>query len=166
MKRLVVILAVALAAAAGATLAIARPWADTPFPAAAIHGVFVSAETATGAGSSLGQGVVTNFYPRGSTVVFRVFAADSKTGRVLTKEDVKFFYITIPGQPNQKLAYTGQFKYADPVARFPWTASWTIPADYPLGLVPFKVLVKTKAKQSGSFVQIPVGTSQLTVQTA
>ena len=38
-----------------------------------------------------------------------------------------------------------------------------IPADYPTGLVNFTVYLKTKTGAYGSFVQIPVLTSQLTV---
>jgi hypothetical protein len=44
-----------------------------------------------------------------------------------------------------------------------WVGKWTIPATYPLGLVPFKVLVKTTSKHYGAFMQVPVATSQLTV---
>ena len=47
----------------------------------------------------------------------------------------------------------------DPPGR--WT--WTIPADYPLGIVNFQAQVKTKTNANGSFVQMPVGSSQLTV---
>ena len=96
--------------------------------------------------------------------MFRAFAGQSKTGKVLTADDTKYFYVTIPGQPNVKLTYKPVSKKVLPA--WNWTATWTIPADYPLGLVAFKVLLSTKADQRGSFVQIPVGTSQLTVTKA
>ena len=155
------------AAALGAAWIVAAGGAQTPgenpFPASQVAGVFVSAQTVTGPGSSLGAGAVSNRFTRGSSVVFRVFAGDVKSGHVLTGADVKFFYVQIPGQPNVKLAYSGSFKATDPVARLPWTATWTIPADYPLGLVVFRVLLMTNSHRYGSFVQMPVTTAMLTV---
>jgi hypothetical protein len=165
MKRSIVILAVALGAAAVAASVWAQTPGETPFPSPSVKSIFVSSQTVTGPGDPLGAGVLTNFFPRGSTVVFRAFAGQNKTGKVLTKEDVKYFYVQIPGQPNVKLAYTGQFKPNDAASRFPWTATWRIPATFPLGIVNFKVQLQTKSKSYGSFVQIPVATSQLTVTT-
>jgi hypothetical protein len=163
MRRSIVIPAAALVAAAVTATVWAQTPGETPFPSQKVASVFVTTQTVTGPGNPLGAGVLTNFFPKGSAVVFRAFAGQNKTGKVLTKEDVKYFYIQIPGQPNVKLAYTGQFKPNDPAARFPWTASWTIPADYPTGLVSFKVSLRTTTSGYGSFVQIPVATSQLTV---
>jgi hypothetical protein len=81
--------------------------------------------------------------------------------KVLGAKDVKYFYVAIPNQPNVKLSYSTTAPGATP--RFAWTGSWTIPASYPAGVVPFKVLVKATSKRQGSFVQIPVATSQLSV---
>ena len=68
---------------------------------------------------------------RGSTVVFKVFAADAKSKNVLTADDVKYAYVKIPGQPNVKLTYVA------PTTRngTNFTGTWTVPADYPTGLV-------------------------------
>ena len=38
-------------------------------------------------------------------VVFRAYAVDGKTHKVLAAKDVKYFYVTIPNQPNVKLTY-------------------------------------------------------------
>ena len=159
----IAIFAVALAAAWGVAAGVAQTPGENPFPAAKVAGAFVTAQTVTAPGSSLGAGVVSNRFSRGSKVVFRVFAGDVTTGRVLTGADVKYLYVQIPGQPNLKLTYGGPFKATDPVARLPWTGTWTIPADYPLGTVVFKVLLKTNSHGYGSFVQMPVVSAMLTV---
>jgi hypothetical protein len=160
MRRKIAVLVAGIAAVAALTAtALAVVPGETPFPSPTIANLFVSAETVTGPSSPLGGGVLTNLYPRGSTLTFNVFAADVKSGKVVTADDVTYAYVVIPGQPNLKLTYKAQAKKGDPT----WLASWTIPTDYPLGLVQFKTRFKTTSKQYGNFVQIPVTTSQLTV---
>lgn len=158
MKRKHLIAAVAAAAVAVTAIVWAQTPAETPFPSPKVEQLFVRAETVTASGHSLGAGALNNFFKRGETVVFHVFGGDNKTKLPVTDQEAKYAYIAIPGQPNLKLAYSATD------AKFPWSAQWTIPATYPTGLVPFKVLFKTKGKEYGSFVQIPVVSSQLTVQ--
>lgn len=158
MRRTILILFVGITAVVVTAVGGAQTPTENPFPSATVVQYFVSTETVTGAGE------LSNFYARGSTVVFRAFAGQSKTGKVLTADDTKYFYVKVPGQPNLKLTYKPVTTKVLPA--WNWTATWTVPADYPLGLVGFQVLLKTKAKQYGSFVQIPVGTSQLTVTKA
>ena len=142
-----------------AALASAAPAADppgtTPFPASSVGPVFIAAQTVntTGAMSS-------SFSP-GSTVVFRAYAVDTKLSKVLAAQDITYFYVTIPTQPNVKLKFNATAPGA--TARMPWSGTWTIPATYPAGIVPFTILAKTVFKHRGSFVQIPVSTSMLTV---
>jgi hypothetical protein len=130
--------------------------------------VFIAADTVT-ATSIYGHvpavlGKQENFFPRGAGVKFRLYAIDLKTKKVLTAADVKFAYVTIPGQPNVKLAYGKQG--AAPGSPRLWTGTWSIPPDYPLGIVPFRILVKTKSKRIGAFQQTPVAAAQLTVAAA
>src|SRR4051794_22615024 len=99
----------------------------------------------------------------GSKVVFRAYAVDGKSHKVLDGAAVKYFYVTIPNQPNVKLAYDPKAPGAS--GQYAWTGTWTVPAAYPTGLVDFKVLIKSKSKRHGSFVQMPVATSQLTIST-
>lgn len=162
MKRTLVTIGAALAMAVlgSAALAAEAP-KETPFPAPATVGLFVAAQTVSV--STASGGILQNQFGRGSTVVFRVFAGETKTGIVLRPANVRYAYVKIPGQPSVKLAWTGPFAKGDPDAQWPWKASWTVPNDYALGIVNFKVLVKTKDGTIGSFVQAPVETAQLTV---
>ena len=117
--------------------------------------VFIAAQTVTAE-----RALITQIAP-GSTVVFRAYAVDGKTRKVIAAKDVKYFYVTIPNQPNVKLTYNAQAPGASP--RMPWSGAWTVPAAYPLGQVDFKILIKLEAKRKGQFVQLPVSSSQLTV---
>ncbi len=150
MKKLLTASAAALALLALGATAGAQTPGEIPFPAPKAD-VFVAVNTATAAGEA------SNLTTRGSSVIFIAFAADTKTKKVLTDKDVKYFYVAIPGQPNVKLAYS---KLG---SRYVWTGTWTVPASQPLGIVPFKALVKTNTKRYGSFVQIGVTNAMLTV---
>ena len=135
---------------------------ETPFPSQTISTVFVSTSTVTAPSSPLGAGVLTNHYPRGATVVFRVFAGATKTGKILTADDVKYAYVKLPDGTKIKLTYRDPVRTTDPA----WSGTWTIPASYTPKIVEFVVRFRTKDKQYGNFVQIPVATSQLTVTAA
>jgi hypothetical protein len=127
-----------------------------PFPAPNVGQVFVSAQTVTA------DGAIANFFAPGSSVVFRAYAVDGKTHKVVTRKTYKYFYVKIPNQPNVKLKYTPKGMFAS--GRYVWTGTWKVPADFTTGIVPFKVVVVVKAKKrTGSFVQMPVATSQLTI---
>lgn len=160
MRRKLAVLVAGIAAVAAVTAtALAVTPGETPFPSPTIVSLFVTTNTVTGPGSVLGEGVVANRFPGGSTVVFNVFAADAKTKSVLTGDDVKYAYIKIPGQPNVKLTYVA------PTARngTNFTGTWTVPATYPTGIVDFVTRFQSTTKKYGNFVQMPVETAQLTV---
>ena len=161
MKRTLLILGAALAAAALSTAALAAEAPkETPFPAPANTGVFVAAQTVSASPAS--GGILQNRFTRGSTVAFRVFAAETMTGLVLKPATVRFAYVKVPGQPNLKLTWSS-FPKSDPDGQWPWKGSWTVPSDFPLGAVEFKVLFKAKSGKVGSFVQAPVATAQLSI---
>lgn len=153
MKRITLALATFIALAS-ASVALADT--TVPFPSSNVGNVFVSAQTVTA------DGAVANFFAPGSSAVFRAYAVDGKSHKVVTTKTYKYFYVKIPNQPNLKLRYTPRNKVA--MGRYVWTATWKIPADYATGIVPFKVVAVVKAKKrTGSFVQMPVSTSQLTI---
>ena len=150
MKRILLPALVALAAFAFAPGAVAD---NSPFPATSSGDTFVIAQTVTT------DGAMHDYFKPGDTVVFRAYAVDGKNHKILT--EAKFFYATIPGQPNVKFKYDAKAKTA--LGQYAWIGTWTVPSTYPLGLVNFKVLVQAKTKRRGSFVQMPVATSQLTI---
>ncbi|HLY94432.1 MAG TPA: hypothetical protein VKP14_06265, partial [Gaiellaceae bacterium] len=125
------------------------------FPSDKAGPVFVAAQTTDTTGA------MANFFAPGSTVVFRAYAVDVKTKKLVASKQAKFFYVSIPGQPNVKLTYdptgTGASK------GFPWIGKWTVPATFTPGLVPFKILVKLTSHRTGQFVQMPVSAAQLTI---
>jgi hypothetical protein len=149
------ILMPALVALAAVVLAPAAPAADIPFPAAHTGPVFVIAQTVAA------DGTMHNSFAPGSSVTIRAYAVDGKTDKVLVGKDVTYFYVTIPNQPNVKLRYDPKARGAN--GQYTWTGTWTVPSTYPSGVVNLKVLVKAKSKRTGSFVQVPVPTSQLTI---
>lgn len=156
MRRAFLILAVAGTAVVATAVGGAQTPTEVPFPAPKVVQYFVSAQTVNSAGQ------LANFFPRGSTVTFNAFAAETKTGSIATKDNLKYFNVMIPGQKAIKLAYTAPAVTKPPVP-WRWAATWTIPADFPLGLVSVKLSLKSKSNGYGSFVQLPVATSQLTV---
>jgi hypothetical protein len=158
MRRIISIAAVGVTAVVVTAVGGAQTPTEVPFPSPTVVQYFVSTQTTTSSGA------LTNYFARGSTVEFSAFAAQSKSGKILAADDMRYFYVQVPGQPNVKLTYTPT--KAKVLPAWLWKATWTIPADYPLGLVRFKVLLKTKADQYGSFVQIPVATAQLNVTKA
>ena len=157
MRKIVVSVGVLVAFAILATAAVAAepPPTVVPFPAPLLGPVFVSAQTVDPTGAMQNQ-----FAP-GSSVIFRAYAVDSKTHKVLLAKDVKYFYVTIPNQPNVKLTYSPTAKGAS--GRLSWTGTWAVPATYPLGTVAFKMLVKAESKRIGQFVQMPVAPAMLTI---
>ena len=149
MKR-ILLAAVAAAAVATATFA-ATAFGQAPppsWPPGKVQ-VFVAGHTLTAT-----DGQQSNVFTRGSTIVFQSYAVDMKTKKVLIPKDVTYYYVTIPGQPNVKLKYGPNGL---------WSGTWTVPAAYPLGVVDFRILVKTTAKRHGAFYQAPVSAAQLTI---
>ena len=157
MKRILIFGAV-LAAAATVTLS-ALAASPVPFPAATVTQVFIAAQTVTT------DGAMSSWFAPGASVVFRAYAVDPKSHKVVDPKAVKYFYVAIPNEPNVKLKYGATAPGAS--SGLPWTGTWTEPASYPVGLVPFKVLIQLKqgtGKQlKGQFVQMPVATAMLNI---
>jgi len=107
----------------------------------------------------------TNFFARGERVVFHIGAVDAHTGQVLNDKLIKYAYLRIPGIDPVKVTFTPHGK--DP-ATAPWTFTgrWDVPLDYPLGVVPFKLVMKLKkwgANKVASFSQLPLAPENLTI---
>ena len=161
MKRLALLLGCLIAAAAFAGPALADDVA--PFPAKKVD-VMVYGDTI-----SSSRGAVKfdkacwqrNTFPQNSRVVFRMWAVDMAKGTPITDIDIKYAYVQIPGQPNLKMSFGKHGALAD--SPYFWIAAWAVPADYPIGTVPFKFVVKTKENKFGTFQQVPDPNAQLAI---
>jgi hypothetical protein len=151
--RAITFLVAALAVAA--TIAASATAADPllPFPSAKAGPVFIAAHTTTS------DGAISSWFKPGEQVTFRAFAIDRKTKKLMQAKDVKYFYVTIPGQPNVKLRYDASMSS---MKDMPWAGTWTVPSTAS-GQVSFRILIKLKARRTGEFVQMPVATSQLNI---
>lgn len=118
--------------------------------------VFIWADTVTA-----DTGKQENFFSQGSKVVFRAYAVDLKSKKVITPGSARYFYVQILGQPNVRLQY-GPVGTGTKRASL-WTGSWAVPANFQLGVVNFRVLVHTKDRHHGVFQQAPVAAAQLTI---
>jgi len=153
MKKLTILVA-ALAAFAAVT-ATARAADPLPFPAPQIKQVFIATQTV------LPDGTMSNYFAPGSTVVFRSYAVDPQSRSIVAAKMVKYFYVSIPGQPTVKFKYDASAPGAS--KGLPWTATWTVPSTFPQGTVAFKVLLRLTSKRQGQFVQMPVSSAMLTI---
>lgn len=88
---------------------------------------------------------------RGERPVFRIYGVETGTGEALTTENVKYAYVKIPGMANVKLNW-GPHGSGSAKSWF-WSAGFDIAADYPLGVLPFKVVFKTESGTFGIFTQ-------------
>jgi hypothetical protein len=157
MKRISILGAlVGVALTVAMTASAATP---VPYPSAKVQQVFVAAQTVTSMGS------MAALYAPGSSVVFRAYAVDPKSHKVVDPKLVKYFYVTIPGQPNVKLKYGATAPGAS--TGLPWSGVWNIPANFATGGVPFKILIKVQDATGkvfkGQFQQMPSATAALTV---
>lgn len=168
MKRLFYALGFALVASALATPSVlaAGPPATNPFPGTKAD-AFLYVDTVNGtrpkgaAPRPIGC-TQTNYFKRGEQLVFRVWGVEAGTGEVLSTENVKYAYVKVPGQPNLKLNWGAHGAVGNKVLF--WTAAWDIPADYALGTVAFRVVIKTESNKFGTFQQSGLPTaSQLTI---
>ena len=172
MKRLAVILGTAIAALAFTAVAFsARTAVPNHLPDAKVD-VAMWADTVYAANSATGYtpatvGAVDNFFPQGAGITFRMWAVETETGTVVTSDDVKrpsSVYVVIPGAPNVRLKYAPVSTAAN--APSIWSGTWAVPKDFPLGVVEFKILLRTKSQKLGIFTQIRVASSQLTITKA
>src|SRR3954447_23910712 len=138
------------ASIAGSATAASGP---VPFPSAKGGPVFISSHVTTT------DGAMSTWFLPGDKVVFRAFALDVKKKQYLATKDVKYFYVTIPGQPNVKLKYDAK---APSMNNMPWTGTWTVPSAL-TGQVDFRILIKTTVKRTGEFTQMPVSTAKLNI---
>ncbi|MBI4308019.1 MAG: hypothetical protein HY684_04360 [Chloroflexi bacterium] len=134
-----------------------------PVPAARITPIAFYVDTTTGNPSEYNIGATascirTGNFKRGMRVVFRMEIVDTSTGKVLQGADVEQASVKLPGGKEAKFSY-GPHGRNEPIVWL-WATGWTIPMDYPLGVVNYTVEVVTKDGKKGVFKELaPGGTS-------
>jgi len=117
-------------------------------------------------GNGTGACRQTNTFERGQRAVFHIGAVNARKGTFVLPKDIKYAYIKIPGV-TKNIGVTFVPHGRDPAtAPWTWTARWDIPADYPLGAVPFVIVFKLKgwpANKVATWTQLPLGGSTMTV---
>ena len=88
-------------------------------------------------------------WKRGEQIVFRIWGSVADTGAILNTENVKYAYVSVPGQPNLKLNWGAHGAQTNRV--WFWTAAWVVPADYPLGSLKARIVFKTEANKFGLY---------------
>ena len=182
MMRVGLVIATCLAGAvlaASAALAQAPiptpPGPQNPWPAPPSGGkfdIFFYVETLTASpGESIYGGAAptvctqTNFFARRERAVWHIGAVNARTGKYVLPKDVKYAYLKIPGVKNIGVTFVPHGR--DPAtAPWTWTARWDIPPDYPLGVVPFVLVMKLKAwpkNKVATFTQMPLALEQMTI---
>lgn len=135
-----------------------------PVQGAGPHAVFMYVDTVTAGGSPKPAAAcaITNLFQHGQTMAFRMWGVEAATGGTdLLPNNVLSAVVKIPGEKPIKMTYGPK----DPF----WTAAWTVPKSYPVGVVDFSVQVTTKKagkvpEEHGLFSQQGTApTSRLTI---
>ena len=103
----------------------------------------------------------TNMFPRKARVVFRAWAMDSARAR-RSPRSRSGTRTSRSRASRTSRSRTARMVPAASKVRF-WSAAWAIPVDYPLGVVPFRIVFKTEDGQFGIFQQPAIDGQQLTV---
>lgn len=100
-------------------------------------------------------------FKRGMHIVWRMIAVDTSTGKELQGTDMESVLVKLPNGVEKRLGYGRH----GPTAESPWfwTGSWDVPPDYPLGKVDYSIVATTKSGKVGTFKELTVGDSPLTI---
>lgn len=90
-----------------------------------------------------------NNFTRGEQLVFRVWGTQAGTGDILSTENVKYAYASVPGLANLKMNWGAHGATSNRV--WFWTSALIIPADYPLGDGTARIVFKTEDGTFGTY---------------
>ncbi len=149
MKRLMLVIGLAVAACATVVPSLAQA-ADPPKKLDVLLYVdTVNGSRPVGAKPRPIGCTQSNNFTRGEQLVFRVWGTQAGTGEILSTENVKYAYVSVPGQPNLKMNWGGHG--AAPNRVWFWTSALIIPADYPLGDATARIVFKTEDGTFGTY---------------
>ncbi len=150
MKRLMLVVGLAVAASAILIPSLAQA-ADPPKKL----DVMLYVDTVNGSRPAAGTArrkvscTQTNVFVRGEQQVFRVWGTIAGSGDILSSENVKYAYVTVPGSPNIKMSWGAHGATSNRV--WFWTMAWNLPADAPLGESTAKIVFKTEEDEFGTY---------------
>jgi hypothetical protein len=142
--------------------------AGVPWPAKTTT-VFLYVDTEAAASEGvLGDCEQANLFQHGQQILFRVAGTETHSGVTLQPADVSVLNVNIPGVKKAIPFVWGEHSFGVVKGDAPpeyWTAVWTVPKNYPLGVVNFNVhaVAKTNSKLSIIWHQIPIVASSLTI---
>jgi len=113
-----------------------------------------------------------SYFDQGQMVLFRVAGTLEPAGVALTPSNIRVMSVDIPGVKSIPLVWGTHNFGVKKGAKAPqyWTAAWSVPKKFPLGVVNFYIhVVALKSKTSTDslvWTQIPITASDLTIVTA
>lgn len=160
---------VAMGVAAGLILAACQAAATptpTPAPVAAVN-LFVMADTVIGPKNLTeeekaagGSCVQKNIFAKNEQIVWRVRVSDPATGAAMDDQALSSVVVVLPDQ-QLDLSYRPHPR-DNPLDYF-WTVSFTPPATYPSGLLPYTIQATAADGRTGTFNQFAIAAAQLKV---
>jgi hypothetical protein len=93
----------------------------------------------------------TGLFIRGQQIVWRMEVVDTSTGKILTGDDATA-KLKLPNGEEVTMRYGRHgTPGTDALTAWFWTAAWTIPMDYPIGTLDYKVTVTAKSGKEMTF---------------
>jgi hypothetical protein len=137
----------------------------TPQPTSGTAGqpLFIQADTVVGGvnlASTESSCVQISQFQRNEEIVWRAKVFDPVTGQALDDTSLASVVVQLPDQ-NLTMKYGGH-PHSNPTDQF-WTVSFTIPADYPTGALPYTVAATGNDGRTGTFDQLNSAPSLLTI---
>jgi hypothetical protein len=106
--------------------------------------------------------VQTSRFPRNSEVVFRARVWDPVTANALDSQGLSSVQVNLTDGRTLEMEY-GPHPANGPASDTFWSAAWTIPKDYPAGVVGYSIVATSPDERTGRFQPFDVAPSLLTV---
>jgi len=104
--------------------------------------------------------VKSSLFTRGMHIVWRMEVVDTSTGKILQGTDVQSATLKLPNGEQVNMRYGRHGSTAD--APWFWTAAWSVPPDFPLGVLDYTITISTVDGKSETFGD-PLKVSSATV---
>lgn len=105
-----------------------------------------------------------NRFTHEQMVVWRVKVVDPATGVEMDDAELDDVELRLADGEAFEMTF-GEHPPGDPTDAY-WTASWTIPADYPTGVLDYTVVATAADGRTGELIPFPIESSTLTIVAA